>query len=151
MFKSAIKSKDSWGILFSGLCLVHCLATPFFLLGTGGGVFGLFMASQTMHQLMIIPVIIISLFSFLLAYKKHRNVLPGLLAVFAVIGLIIAVTYLSNSNIRVISGYNYQPYQLSSGYRLDSHTITTLIGSSMLIFAHIWNWGLSKTYQRNKG
>jgi len=115
------------------------------------GGFGLFMTSQNMHQLMIMPVIIISLFSFSIAYKKHRHFLPGLLAVFAVVGLIIAVTYLSHGDFQAISGYNFiQPYH-SYGYSLDSHTIMTLISSSVLIFAHIWNWRLRKTYLRNNG
>lgn len=128
---------------------MHCLATPLLLMSGGIGVLGMMMASKWVHQLMILPVVIITLFSFPTAYKKHRHTMPSLLAVIAVTGLIIAMTYLNNHDFRVISGYNFRPfYGGNYGYNLDSHSILTLISSSILILAHIWNWRLSQTYQR---
>lgn len=115
----------------------------------GVGVLGMFMASQWMHQLMIMPVVIFSIFSFPAAYKKHQHFMPGLLAVIAVIGLIIALIYLNDHNVQVISGYDFKPiYKYNSGYNLDTHSVLTLISSSILILAHIWNWRLSQTCQR---
>ncbi len=110
------------------------------------------MASQWVHQLIIIPVVIISLLSFPVAYKKHRRYMPGVLAIIAVTGLIIAVTYFNAGGLRVISGYEFNPiYRRSTGYNFASHSILTLISSCVLIFAHIWNWRLSQAqaYQRN--
>ena len=116
----------------------------------GIGVLGGFMASQWAHQLMIIPVVIISLFSFPIAYKKHHHHMPGVLAIIAVIGLIVAVTYLNDGGFRVISGYNFNPiYGRSTEYNFASNSILTFTSSSILMLAYIWNWYLSRTYQIN--
>jgi len=118
----------------------------------GIGVLGGFMASQWAHQLMIIPVVIISLFSFPIAYKKHHHHMPGVLAIIAVIGLIVSVTYLNDGGFRVISGYDFNPvYGRSAGYGYNfaSNSILTLTSSSILMLAYIWNWYLSRTYQIN--
>jgi MerC mercury resistance protein. len=145
-----VKNKDSWGMICSGICLLHCLATPFVLMSSGIGALGVFMASQWAHQLMIMPVVVISLFSFPVAYKKHRHHMPGMLAIVAVTGLIIAVAYLNDGGFRVISGYDFNPiYGRNAEYNLASNSMLTLISSSILIFAHIWNWRLSQAYQRN--
>lgn len=149
-FKLMLKNKERWGVICSGLCLLHCLATPFVLMSGGVGVLGVFIASQRAHQLMIIPVVIISLFSFPIAYKKHRHHMPGVLAILAVTGLITAVTYLNDGGFRVISGYDFNPiYGRSTGYNLASNSILTLASSSVLVFAYVWNWRLSQDCRRN--
>lgn len=116
-----MKNKDAWGVVCSGLCLLHCLAVPLLIAGGSLGVLGILLANEWVHQLMLLPVVLFSVLSFPSAYKKHRHHMPGLLAITGLSGLIFAVTY----------GHDFE-------------TVLTVIAVSILMFAHGWNWNLTK-------
>jgi len=120
VLKFKLKNKDSWGAICSGVCLMHCIATPLLIAGGSLGVVGVLASSEWVHQLVLVPVILFSVLSFPSAYKKHRHHMPGLLAIIGLFGLISAVTY----------GHDFE-------------TVLTIIGASLLIVAHGWNWRLS--------
>jgi len=122
VFEFKAKNKDAWGVFCSGLCLIHCLATPLLIAGGSLGVLGILISSEWVHQLMLIPVVLFSLLSFPAAYKKHRHYMPGLLAIIGLAGLFMAVSY----------GHDYE-------------TLLTVIAASILIVGHGWNWRLSST------
>ena len=126
MLKFKVKNKDTWGVICSGLCLIHCLATPLLIAGGSLGVLGILLTNEWVHQLMLVPVVLFSVLSFPSAYKKHRHHMPGLLAIIGVFGLILAVTY----------GHDFE-------------TVLTAIGASILMVAHGWNWHLTKKLVSN--
>lgn len=121
MLKFTVKNKDTWGIICSGLCLIHCLATPLLIAGGSLGVLGIVLSNEWLHQVMLVPVVLFSVFSFPPAYKKHRHYMPGLLAFLGVLSLTLAVIY----------GHNFE-------------VVLTSIGASILMVAHAWNWHLTK-------
>ncbi len=111
-----MKEKDSWGIFCSGLCLLHCLATPLLIASGSLGALAILISSEWVHQLLLLPVFLFAAFSFPVAYKQHRHHMPGLFAVVGLAGLLIAITY---------------------GHELEA--LLTVIAASVLIFAHVWN------------
>ncbi len=111
-----MKAKDSWGIFCSGLCLIHCLATPLLIASGSLGVLAMLISSEWVHKLLLLPVFLFIVLSFPSAYKQHRHHMPGLLAVSSLLGLIIAITY----------GHEFE-------------IVLTVIAASILMFAHWWN------------
>lgn len=65
--------RDKAGIFFSGLCLCHCMLTPVILLLAGTGALTNAFASETTHQLLLIPVLFLALYSLPVAWYKSRN------------------------------------------------------------------------------
>jgi len=120
-----VKEKDAWGVFCSGLCLLHCIITPLLIAGGSIGVFVMMMLSEWVHQLLLLPVFLLAVFSFPASYKKHRHHLPGLLAVGGLAGLIIAVMY----------GHDFETHAFEM--------VLTAIAASMLMLAHWWNRRLS--------
>jgi hypothetical protein len=115
-----MKQKDSWGIFCSSLCLIHCISTPFLMASGGLGVLGVMMSSEWVHPLLLVFVILFMTLSFPSAYKRHRQYAPSLLGLSGLVGLIIAMTL----------GHDFE-------------TVLTIISSSLLMIAHLWNQRLS--------
>ncbi|MBF5055039.1 MerC mercury resistance protein [Alcanivorax sp. 521-1] len=108
--------KDQLGTACSGLCIVHCLATPALVAAGGLGAVGGLLASKSFHLAMLAPVLLFAAASFPSAYRRHRHPGPGLLAL-AGVGLLI--------------GAHLLPHALEA--------LITSAGGLALIGAHLWN------------
>jgi urea transporter len=84
------------------------------------GVLGIMMSSEWVHQLLLLFVILFMMLSFPSAYKMHRQYTPSLFGLSGLVGLIIAMTL----------GHDFE-------------TVFTVIGSTLLMIAHLWNQRLS--------
>lgn len=82
--------RDKAGIFFSGLCLCHCLLTPVVLLLIGTGALATAFASETTHQILLIPVLFLALYSLPVAWYKSRNRALLILAITGLAWLIAA-------------------------------------------------------------
>lgn len=112
--------KDSWAVACSSICVAHCLVLPF-VIGLGAaGVAGQWMASEIVHQLLLIPVVLLALMSLPSAYKKHQCHWPMILAATGIALLVAALL---------------GPH--------ESETVFTVIGALILVVAHLWNRHLS--------
>ncbi|WP_288129308.1 MerC domain-containing protein [Microbulbifer sp.] len=65
--------KDTLGMLVSGLCLVHCLATPLVLAFGGLGMLGAALENEWIHLALLVPVLLLALSSFPIACLQHRR------------------------------------------------------------------------------
>ena len=112
--------KDSFGVICSSLCLVHCLFLPMvlpMLLATGVlGTAGTLLASEQTHLMLLVPVVLLAVMSFPGGYRRHGSVLPSILALLGLTGLVLALV-------------------LGEA----SETWLTSIGAAMLIIAHLRN------------
>lgn len=112
--------KDDLAVVCSGACMVHCLLTPI-VIGFGtAGLLGDWLASEWIHKVMLVPVVLLAILSLPGSYKKHQNHWPLMLGV---IGISIMVSALLG------------PESLE--------TWITLGGGAVLITAHLWNRNLS--------
>ena len=112
--------KDSFGVICSSLCLVHCLFLPMvlpMLLATGAlGTAGALLASEQTHLMLLVPVVLLAVMSFPGGYRRHGSVLPSALALAGLTGLVLA---------------------LLLGEATE--TLLTSIGAGLLIIAHLKN------------
>jgi hypothetical protein len=85
--------KDMTGAACSGLCICHCLLTPLLL---ASGVFGgslLFLESEWVHQLLLIPVVILAFTAVLSIFKRQSDWILLILALFGIGIMLSAVVY----------------------------------------------------------
>lgn len=109
---------DSLGIILSFTCLIHCLGVP--LLAYFAPSISVFFEQEWIHKLVLSLLFLIALFAFGNGYKKHKMKSPLVYAVIAISFLIIAMFFEEFSS-------------------LPLEKILTLIGSSVMVFAHIKN------------
>jgi hypothetical protein len=112
---------DKLGIFFSSLCAVHCLILPI-LIFNSGHFLAKYINNQFVEKGFIIICLSIAAFSFFRFKKSHGNSLPILLLVIAVLFLV-GSTFFDSVTFEIIS---------------------SVIGSSALIFGHIINMRQSK-------
>lgn len=68
--------RDAAGMFVSGLCLAHCLLTPVLLALGGFGVLGALLEDRLVHLVhlvLLLPVLLLALFSFPGACRRHRR------------------------------------------------------------------------------
>ena len=83
--------RDWLGIVFSSLCVVHCLA-PLVLALTGGSIAGLALfEDEWVHKALLVLVPAIALWSLLPSFSHHRQPLPLILAAIGIPLLFLAV------------------------------------------------------------
>lgn len=70
--------KDETAALLSGLCLIHCIATPLLVALGGLGLIGNLLASEWIHSALILPIAILALTSLPSGWKLHRRSYPAL-------------------------------------------------------------------------
>jgi len=113
--------KDVWGIICSGLCIVHCLFIPvLFVLGVSSASIA-YLESEWVHLVLAVPMITLAVWSVFLGWRAHRQVKP---IVFASSGLILLFSSL-------IAAEQYEVY------------LATTAGL-LLISAHLSNLKLVK-------
>jgi len=70
----ALEMKDQLGVVCSGLCVIHCLASPVILaLGLSGALASLF-TQELFHQVIIVPVVILILLTLPHAYRRKKSI-----------------------------------------------------------------------------
>jgi hypothetical protein len=119
--------KDRLGIIFSSLCLVHCLATPLILALGLSGVLATMLTTELVHFILIVPIGLLILLTVPNVYKKYgifSPILSGLVGM----GFLIAAL--------VIGG--------------EQDTILTIIGGSFLVLFHLWRLRLQHHHNTNK-
>lgn len=113
--------RDWWAISASGLCLLHCVLPT--LLAIIGLQFSLFqLESPILHIVLLVPIALLAMSSFPIAYRAHRHIGPSVLA-------------------------STGMFALTLGLLTASETVAhgaTIIGSLMLIVAHAWNRFLNR-------
>lgn len=112
---------DQLGIFGSALCVAHCLATPLivgYLSAAGLG----FLGGEIVHKLLAAPLLFIALLAFVPGYRRHGDV-RILSAGLVGIGLLL------------ITIFALEPF-VAHGVE----TTLTILGSVVLIGAHIANW-----------
>ena len=103
--------KDNLAIFCSGLCLVHCFTVPILLfLGLSGALFN-WLEQEWIHQLLLVPVVILAVLSLPHSYKKHGSFTPVVLVTVGIIAM------------------------LSSWYLPESFELWLVIPSALLIIA----------------
>lgn len=83
--------KDDLAVVCSGACMVHCLLTPIVIGFGAAGLLGEWLASEWIHKVMLVPVVLLAILSLPGSYKKHQNHWPLMLGV---IGISIMVSAL---------------------------------------------------------
>ncbi|MDP4945682.1 MerC domain-containing protein [Alishewanella sp. SMS8] len=108
--------KDIIAAALSGLCIVHCLATPILLLlGSSGLMLGV-LSSEWFHYLMLLPISVLLAWSLPGGWCVHKHTAPFVLGLAGFLLLIISL--------------------FASHY---AETALSLIGGGLLIGAHLYN------------
>lgn len=111
--------KDLSGVFCSAACLMHCLMLPALAaIGISGAIIP-FLSDESVHLMILIPVLVLAILSFPSGFRHHRQVLPGTAAASGVVLLISA--------------------QISHG---ASEIWLTSAGALILIAAHLYNRSL---------
>ena len=108
--------KDLIAATLSGLCVVHCLATPVLLaLGSSGLLLGIF-SSEWFHYLMLLPIAAFLVWSLPGGWCVHRSKTPFVLGLG---GFLLLITAL------------FGPH--------EAEAALSIIGGMLLISAHLYN------------
>ena len=117
--------KDHLGIFCSGLCIIHCIATPF-ILGLGiTGVLASVLATELIHLLLLLPITTLIILTAPTAYIRNGNVT---LVITALLGMMFLIGALLLEE--------------------DLEVLLTVIGGSLLVMFHLWNLHLYKKTNR---
>lgn len=112
--------KDEIAVACSGACMIHCLLTPIVIGFGAAGLLGEWLASEWIHKLMLVPVVLLALLSLPSSYKKHKKYWPLLLGSLGVLTMVCAIL---------------GPESME--------TWISISGGMLLIAAHLWNRNLS--------
>jgi len=119
--------KDQLGVVCSGLCIVHCLATPI-ILGLGvSGVLASILTTELFHLLLLVPIVLLIMLTVPKTYQRHGRVS---LVLTATVGLLLLISALFLSE--------------------DKETLFTVVGGSLLVVFHLWNLRLNYLDRRAK-
>lgn len=113
--------RDKLGILFSGLCIAHCLLMPIVMILLSGNALLSVLESEWVHSLLLVPIFIVMMISLPSSWLKTRN--PWIL-VFAILGAVLLL--------------------VSRATHGMSEVLLTLFGSSSLIAAHLVSFKLRR-------
>ncbi len=129
MIQTPAKSTD-WldgaAVGLSGLCMLHCLALPFFV-----GALPMLMpfTESHLHAQMLYFAVPLSVIAISFGYVRHRNALVAL-AAFAGLGLLVAGATVAHGNLGLVAD-----------------RLFTVSGSIVLAAAHLWNGLLSRRHR----
>ena len=116
-----VLTTDRVGMLLSGVCMVHCVATPF-LLAASPALAHFLPGDEIVHRLLSVGIVAAGAIAFVNGYRKHRR--PSVLYLL-LIGMSIILT------------------TAFFGDLFPSHTVETCVtvfGSSFLVAAHYRNY-----------
>ncbi len=120
----SVSNKSS--IVFSSLCIVHCLLVPLILIFFPSLSF--YFAEDSTHYWMLVAVLPVSFFSLFTGCKKHKSLGVGTLILSGLILLIFSVLF----------GHDFL------GEILEKFSI--FIASTLLIFGHLKNYRLCRDH-----
>jgi len=129
MIQTPAKSTD-WldgaAVGLSGLCMLHCLALPFFV-----GALPMLMpfTESHLHAQVLYFAVPLSVIAIGIGYARHRNPLVAL-AAFTGLGLLIAGATVAHSSLGLVAD-----------------RLFTVSGSIVLAAAHLWNGLLSRRHR----
>lgn len=124
-FVEKTENWDRWGILLSSLCAIHCLITPVLLLALP--VLGGYFHNPLVHIIMALFVVPVGLFAFWSGYKHHKKVS---LFVMGIVGLsLVGGAPLAHDFF----------HELMHDFEFLSEEVMTILGSVILICAHLLN------------
>ena len=108
--------KDIIAAALSGLCVVHCLATPILLaLGSSGLLLGIF-SSEWFHYLMLLPISVLLAWSLPGGWCVHQRKTPFLIGLSGFLVLVAAL---------------FAPH--------EAEATLSISGGMLLISAHLYN------------
>ncbi len=114
---------DGAAVGLSGLCVLHCLALPFFV----GALPMLTPFSEShLHAQMLFVAVPLSAVAIAIGYARHRNA-RVVLAALAGIGLLVAGATVAHGSLTLVAD-----------------RLFTVCGSLVLAAAHLWNGLLSR-------
>ena len=115
--------KDVWGVICSGLCIVHCLFIPVLLVfGITSASVALF-ESEWVHLILAVPMIVLAVWSIFQGWRAHQKSKPVILAASGLVFLLGSLT----------AAEHYEVY-------------LAVAAGLLLIFAHLFNLKLMKQY-----
>lgn len=120
---------DKAGIVCSISCIFHCLLLP--ALAFLSPVFSSVAENEIGHYSLLAAIIPIVVITFYQQYRTHREIIPGL---FAIGGLSVVLLAL------LLEDHH------ATGLSIDK--VLTLLGSTLLIIAHVYNIKLSRNHVR---
>jgi hypothetical protein len=129
MIQTPAKSTD-WldgaAVGLSGLCMLHCLALPFFV-----GALPMLMpfTESHLHAQVLYFAVPLSVIAIGIGYARHRNPLV-VLAAFTGLGLLVAGATVAHSSLGLVAD-----------------RLFTVSGSIVLAVAHLWNGLLSRRHR----
>jgi hypothetical protein len=117
---------DGAAVGLSGLCLLHCLALPFFM-----GALPMLMpfTDSHLHAQMLYFAVPLSAVAIGIGYARHRNALV-VLAAFAGLGLLVVGATVAHGSLGIVAD-----------------RLFTVSGSLILAAAHLWNGLLSRKHR----
>ena len=98
--------RDKIGILFSSLCVFHCLITFLLIYGGIGSVAYITLSEEYVHPILLVIILIVGMYAFPPAFRKHKSILPMSLGFIGIAGLISALFISENLEVAIttISG-----------------------------------------------
>lgn len=119
--------KDQLGVVCSGLCIVHCLATPV-ILGLGlSGIFASVLTAELFHLFLLVPIVLLIMLTVPKTYQRYGSLS---LVLTAVTGLLMLISALFLSE--------------------DKEVLFTVVGGSLLVTFHLWNLRLQYLERKDK-
>lgn len=124
------QSLDKVGILLSGLCVIHCVATPFLIMFSP--MFAQFFDSKWSHFAVFLFIVPVAYFTFWRFYKNHRNKKPMILGTIGI--LFLGLSLLSPGH-RWEVGHDHLHGHGEEHFQYVD-TIINIIGSVILMSGH---------------
>ena len=118
-------SADNWGVILSAVCALHCLMIPFIALASP--ILGHYLQNMAVHLLIFIILLPISFVAFVKQKKHHQKITPTILAS-------IGLTFLA---LGIFLEIDHE--HINQGYEIYFEEVLSIIGSFMLISAHLLN------------
>lgn len=118
-FEEVTGKWDRLGIWLSSICALHCLLTPILVLALPFT--GSFFEHEFFHVGMALFIVPVGLFAFWSGYRHHRQVKVFLAGVLGVL---------------MVGGASVAPH---SWIELFGYDLVTIVGSLLLIIAHVLN------------
>ena len=109
---------DKAAVILSGLCLVHCLALPVLIAILP---FVDALGDEHLHAELLLAVIPISVFAFVIGFRRHRSLTVVAVGVLGMAVLALGGTY------------------VHSRYGIAADRAMTVAGSAILAIAHFFN------------
>lgn len=116
-----ISGWDLWGVVISGLCVIHCIAIPLVLLIFPAFGLKIFPREDITHAVLLSFILGVAGLAFVTGYRVHGQSRP---VVWLVAGLVVVIyaTFFAHDQL----GHNWEP-------------VIAILGSLCLIRAHYLN------------